>query len=183
MQRTKTTKRQRMGLLAIGGVALIAVAAFAAQPVYFAWINPCVGLLTFYEGIGYVCEADWDDPAVWDTGDPDTYPLHGYDHPTIEKSNTGTCSSKGNPCSDDNDCGGSESCDEIELFLLLDVTTESVGNFVIRTESTAASTDFLYISFGSVTSNNTLSCRSLKLDATSGPVTISAPGDVTLQTY
>ena len=89
MQRTKTTKRQRMGLLAIGGVALIAVAAFAAQPVYFAWINPCVGLLTFYEGIGYVCEADWDDPAVWDTGDPDTYPLHGYDHPTIEKSNTG----------------------------------------------------------------------------------------------
>ncbi len=110
MKRTRMNRTLRIGLMAVGGMALIAVAA-GAEGYECNWDHPCADVsdLTCDSGVCW-CEAEWADAAVWSPhgscGDwPDT-----WDEATLIRHNNpkpGECDrgpDEGEDCLDHDDC-------------------------------------------------------------------------------
>jgi len=175
--RVRNLKTTVLGVLCAG-----AVAVGGGREYYdHFWDHPCPPLDCdpWIEPPVCWCEADWDDEDNWGGID---YPHESDDLALIEHSNTGYCHwgiNHGNPCSEHDDCLLGQ-CENIESFVKVNLSTETIWYLTLRTKSTTASDDKLSIKFtdtGTLTLNGTL-----KLDAEDGPITVSVTDTATLKT-
>lgn len=121
------------------------------------WDHPCAadpgGTLDCTPAGLCWCDADWDVGGNWDyCGDPpDDYPESSCKPVYIGHSNTGYCDHwTRNPCSEDDDCPGRDpTCEDIEGYVIIELTTETIKGMKIETTSTHAMDDSLTLYFES----------------------------------
>ncbi len=188
---------RKLGIWRVTGLALCGVIALnvPAQALWEGclWLHPCKNdpgteqtCDPFLEPPLCWCEADWDDELNWTCfGIASGYPDLPSENARFRHSNTGYCNGgtrDGDPCSQDSDCPR-VSCENFELYLELQLTTESIGGLWIETAATNATDEKLEIRFESKgNSAKTLTTLQVILDATNGPITLKISDSATLKT-
>ncbi len=174
MRRTRVSKRLRIGLMAVGGMAAIVGTAYAITQLYYVPCTPATLWCDGGEPEWCFCDQNWYDTANWTGGD---YPDTSSDRANIEHSNTGTCYASGqyyNPCSSDANCKPGRTCKKVEKNIDLGLNqNETFGGLHLVTTSTTASLDHLNVD---ITGGYGVTVSHMYLDASNGAVHLA--GDV-----
>lgn len=184
--------------LTVGSIGVLTVPA-AAEPPACVYQDRCTTAGQLTCGGNCYCRADWkyappDFPQ--DNWEPDSscgnYPDLSSEATEVKHSNTGFCNiGAGVRCSTNCDCPGCTNCTDPETFcclsfeqyLILEVTSETIGPLDVATRSTPATTDRLNLYIESEVGGNTLQSADLYLDAFYGPIVLKVQDGATLKTY
>lgn len=189
----------KLKAIVLGIVGMTAIAVAGGREGYdFWWHHPCEDPedLTC-EGGGQRerrpspercwCEGLWQDEDNWWTNPPG-YPDEPDETAMIYHSNTGFCSGgsdDGERCSEDSDCEGIGTCEDVEKWLAIQLdASETIEGLFFRTKALPRTTDDrLEVKFTREgLGTRTLTAGYLRIDACNGPVKLTVGEFVTLQT-
>lgn len=177
-------------LLMLGCAAFLTIPAHGVE-IDCSWVHPCDetnldclmwGCCPIY-CTKFFCDADWDVSANWTGSTCVGYPNTSTEFAYISHSNTGTCdggSDDGLACSQDSDCAGVGTCENIEEKLVIAVPTLTIEGLIVETNSTRATTDVLNVDLVAVSGSVTVTCGGLTVTSWAGDVGLSASSGLTL---